>query len=73
MPGIKRESLLATNLRVQISSCPKMAKAGFVERSRRARATFRSPRRFAGGYPTFMTIHLHNSTRAHVKLVDSPL
>jgi hypothetical protein len=73
MPGIKRKSLLATNLRVQTSSCPKMAEASFVQRSRSARATFRSRRRFAVGYPTFMTVHLHNSAGACVKLDDSPL
>jgi hypothetical protein len=73
MPGVKRKSLLATNLRVQISSSPKMAKASLVERSGSGRATFRSRRRFAGGYPTFMTVHLRNSARAEIKLDDSPL
>jgi hypothetical protein len=68
MPGIKRKSPLATNLRVQMPSCSQMAKAGFVERSRGARAAFRSRQRFAGRYPAFTTIHLHNSGRTWINL-----
>jgi hypothetical protein len=63
MPGIKRKSPLAKNLRVKMPSRSQMAKAGLVERRRGARAPFRSCRRFAGGYPAFTTIHLHNSGR----------
>jgi hypothetical protein len=68
MPGVERKRPLATNLRVQMPSCPQMAKASLVKRSRGARAIFRSCRRFAGGYPAFTTVHLYNSGKTYINL-----